>query len=233
MSAVLPLLFAALPAIAAPTSVLDGVSGPPPRVAVQLSLAEHARSALQATPRLARNDCSGLVMSLLDAAGVDRPGDVRSFFGEAVAEGRVYEDAPPAPGDLVFFDHTYDANKNRRVDDALSHIAVIASVEPDGTLVLVHKGGAGVAALRMNLDEPDVYERDGRVLNDYLRTPGYGPKDGPRLSGQLFRAFAKPPMPPGVDGGPRPSGEPIAHAPWPENDNHRRWLPGNVARPTL
>ena len=35
-----------------------------------------------------------------------------------------------------------------------------------------------------------------RVLNDYLRAPGYGARSGPRLAGELFRGFARPPRSP-------------------------------------
>jgi len=157
-------------------------------------VARAARDLMRRPRALLRDDCSGLLETVLHDVGVQRRGAVSVFWESAQRQGRVHSRELPSPGDLVFFDDTYDANRNGRVDDPLSHIAVVLEVEHDGTVIMVHKGRAAVQALRMNLVEPHVHRRDGRVLNDYLRAPGYGPRGGPRLSGELFRAFARPPL---------------------------------------
>jgi peptidoglycan DL-endopeptidase CwlO len=156
-------------------------------------VARAARDLMRRPRPLLRDDCSGLLETVLQDVGVHRRGAVSAFWESAQRQGRVHSRELPSPGDLVFFDDTYDANRNGRVDDPLSHIAVVVEVEHDGTVIMVHKGRAAVQALRMNLVEPHVHRRDGRVLNDYLRAPGYGSRGGPRLSGELFRAFARPP----------------------------------------
>ena len=142
-------------------------------------------------PRLARRDCSGLVESILARAGNTVRGNTLTFYQEARRERRLVKKL--RPGHLVFFDGTYDANRNGKVDDALTHIAIFTRVERDGTIVMVHRGSRQIRQLRMNLNKPHVHRLGKRILNDFLRAPGYGPRKGSRLSGQLFRSFAKPP----------------------------------------
>lgn len=153
-----------------------------------------ARSAvwhLERKPTTRRRDCSGLVEAILAHAGAPVRGTSRTFFNDARSAGRVVED--PRPGDLVFFDRTYDANRNGRVDDRLTHVAVVVAIHKDGTVEMVHRGSGRIRRLTMNLRQPAVHRTAGRLLNDYLRAPGYGPRNGPRLAAQLLRAFARPP----------------------------------------
>jgi hypothetical protein len=83
----------------------------------------------------------------------------------------------------VFFDRTYDRNKNGRVDDTLTHIAVVTSVAPDGTVTMVHRSSSkGITKLRMNTDKPD-----DAATNDVLGV--YGRKDR-RRAGHLWRGYA-------------------------------------------
>lgn len=148
---------------------------------------------LENRPRLQRSDCSGLVESILARAGASIRGTSRTFWTDARRNARL--SLRPRPGDLVFFDRTYDANRNGRVDDLLTHVAVIARVDDDGTVLMVHRGGIGIRRLRMNLSHPSAHRRGGKIINDFLRARGYGGKRSPRLAGQLFRAVARPPGP--------------------------------------
>lgn len=162
---------------------------------------------LQTTPPLDRNDCSGLVMSVYQRAGVPLEGSSESMWEEAFAEGRVHLNKRPEPGDIAFFDNTYDKNRNKRVDDPLSHVALVLSVDPDGTIHMVHNSaGKPIRALVMNLEEPELARKGDKQLNDYLRALDYGKDSDPRLSGQLWRGFAAPPgvEPPRKRGAPKP-----------------------------
>lgn len=159
------------------------------------AIVQAAREHLAAPPaELPRGDCSGLVMSVLARAGVETTGDSRSFWREAKREGRAFVVGEPAPGDLAFFDRTWDKNRNGRVDDELTHVAVVVAVHDDGLVELVHRERAGVRLLRLHLLRPHDHDEDGRVLNDYLRASRYGGADAPRLAGQLLRGFARPPV---------------------------------------
>ena len=154
------------------------------------AIAESAQRYLERRPRLADASCTGLTTAILADAGYSVSGRVQDFWDRAQAEGWTYRRRIPQPGDLAYFDNTWDANGNGRVDDKLSHIAVVLSVASDGTIEMVHLGGGGIESLRMNLYRPDrVLDEDGRVLNSYLAAPGYGPGDR-RLAGQLWAGFS-------------------------------------------
>lgn len=111
------------------------------------------------------------------------------MYDLARREGLLHKRKLPSPGDIAFFDDTYDRNHNRRRDDDLTHVAIVESVDSDGTITLVHKGGRGVMRIEMNLRRPgERRDADGRELNDHLRATS--DKDGgPTLSGELWRAF--------------------------------------------
>ena len=136
-----------------------------------------------------RYDCSGMVAAAYARAGSELTGSSRDLFDQARAAGVLHKRKVPSPGDVAFFDNTYDRNHNRRRDDALTHVAVVESVDRDGTIVMVHKGSRGVVRLTMNLKRPhDRADEQGRELNDYLRASS--DKDhGPVLTGELWRAF--------------------------------------------
>jgi peptidoglycan DL-endopeptidase CwlO len=157
-----------------------------------------------ATPRANgiryRSDCSGFTRAVFASVGVDlyadggRPGDngvsiIHRFVSQ---HGRLHT-GPPLPGDLVFFDDTYDRSRNGRRGDPLTHVGVVERVEADGTVVFIHLIQHRVVRGRLNLDAPGLRSdaETGRRLNDYLRRPGDG---GPRLAGELFNAYGRIPL---------------------------------------
>lgn len=135
-----------------------------------------------------RYDCSGLVSAAYARAGHTLDGSSEDLYNLAKDEGVLHKKKTPQPGDVAFFDDTWDRNGNRRRDDDLTHVAIVEKVEPDGTVILIHKGSKGIVRIRMNLKDPHVERTDdGVVLNDGLRS---GKDDGgPRLTGELWRAF--------------------------------------------
>jgi hypothetical protein len=156
------------------------------------AVATAARKHLKALPSGFRNDCSGFVMAAYAKAGHALAGSTRSLWSLARDEGSTTR--RPAPGDVAFFDDTYDRNRNGRRDDPLTHVAVVLSIDPDGTITMAHGGTSkGRTLLHMNLEHPG--ERlgpDGQVWNDWLRARHKGESDrAPRLAGQLFRGFAR------------------------------------------
>ncbi len=141
---------------------------------------------------LYRWDCSGLIEAAYARAGLPITGSSASLYERAQALGVLHRDHRPAPGDVAFFENTYDRNGNGRLDDDITHVAVVTAVDEDGTITMVHKGGSGVGWLYMNLDRPGIYQsEDGRVLNSYLRSRSSRDPRGTRyLSGELWRGFA-------------------------------------------
>ncbi len=139
-----------------------------------------------------RYDCSGLVMAAHARAGIPLLGSTRSMFALAGSSGALHYEKQPFAGDVVFFDNTYDRNRNGQRDDPLSHVAVVQSVDEDGTIQMVHKSNRGVLLFSMNLHRPGQHKDSaGKVLNDFLRSGSSSrTTDGPVLAGQLWRAFA-------------------------------------------
>jgi hypothetical protein len=105
--------------------------------------------------------------------------------------GVLHHRRKPQPGDIAFFDNTYDRDKNGRIDDPLSHSAVVVGVEANGRIEMVHLGSKGVVRIYMNLADPDIHEVDGAVMNDYLRAAAKRDPDSTKyLAGQLWTGFA-------------------------------------------
>lgn len=133
-------------------------------------------------------DCSGLVAAAYARAGLSLRGSSADLYALSREVGVLHRRKRPLPGDVAFFDDTYDRNGNGRRDDELSHVAIVESVDADGTITMVHKGNKGVVRNRMNLLRPDVARsEEGAVLNDVLRAGSRG-RDG-KLTGELWRAF--------------------------------------------
>lgn len=153
-------------------------------------IADSAARYLAQKPGLRDRTCTGLTTAILVDAGYELRGTVRDFHASTRSEGWNHYRKTPRPGDLVYFDYTYDVDRDGRADDRLSHIAVVIAVRDDGTVEMVHHGGGGISALRLNLKHPGEHTDDsGEVINSYLAAPGYGPKNR-RLAGQLWTGFA-------------------------------------------
>lgn len=140
------------------------------------------------------DDCSGLARLAYAAVGLNltqaaQPGDnaVTAMYRLAELRGAL-SPGDPEPGDLIFFKETYDRNRNGRFDDGLTHVAVVESVDLQGTVTYVHRSGSGVTRGKLTVAQPQAsFAADGSRLNDYLR---------PRsrlseavLSGTLFVAY--------------------------------------------
>ncbi len=158
-------------------------------------------SALVVNGERFRFDCSGLVEAALASAGCRFEGSSLDLFEQAKTLRVLHRKRMPSPGDVAFFDDTYDANRNGRVDDPLSHVAVVEEVDKAGTITLVHVGSKGVTRFLMNLRRPeDRHDAAGNLINSYIRSKRGG--DTPRtryLAGELWVAFgsfhAAPPGP--------------------------------------
>ena len=134
-----------------------------------------------------RYDCSGMVCAAHKKAGVVLSGSSAMLYEQSRDHGVYHHKKRPYPGDIAFFDNTWDRNKNGRRDDKLSHVAIVESVDRDGTITLVHLGSKGVVRISMNMKRPhDAVDEDGKVLNSVLRR---GRDGGPVLSGALCRGF--------------------------------------------
>lgn len=133
-----------------------------------------------------RGDCSGLVEASLARAGWSYAGSSADLWQLAQDRGVAHRRKRPAPGDIAFFDNTYDRNGNGRLDDELSHSAIVETVAPDGTITMVHYSSNGIVRLRMNLDRPH-----DDTVNDQLRAASRkDPGATKYLAGELWVGFA-------------------------------------------
>ena len=139
-----------------------------------------------------RYDCSGLVMAAHARAGLQLAGSSESMLTMAKEVGVFHRRKRPRVGDVAFFANTYDKNGNGRLDDLITHVAVVVEVDEDGTVHMVHKGGRGITRLILNLHQPSEHA-DGasKEINSYLRSRRSSDRRGTRyLAGELWIGFA-------------------------------------------
>lgn len=184
-----------------PARAAPAPAPPPPPVSVGASLADWAwrMRGVTSLARLSRgvpDDCTGLVRLAYWSASVELLGPealasdngVTAIYRHALALNAVHLHSPQ-PGDLVFFRETYDRNHDGKRNDGLTHVAIVTSVEPDGTVVFVHRAHGGVKDGRFNLQHPREDESPaGERWNDVLRTASRTTRA--YLAGELFVAFA-------------------------------------------
>ena len=199
---------APVPPPRAPENVVTETIRPPPNPARR----EPSRQALSIVARAERlvgvalrgrvargvpDDCSGLVRLAYLEAGINLVSHgflagenaVTAIHRRARERGALHREAPQ-PGDLVFFQETYDRNRDGRRNDGMTHVGVVERVEAEGTVTFIHRGSKGVARSRMNLLFPRSHRAGGALLNDYLRAAARGQRAW--LTGELFVDFASP-----------------------------------------
>lgn len=137
-----------------------------------------------------RYDCSGMVEAAYARAGWDFDGSSKNLYELAEREGVLHKKKRPYLGDVVFWDNTYDRNKNGRRDDELTHVGVVEAVLDDDTIRVVHLGSRGVVRIAMNLRRPsERHDAAGAIINSYVRA-SRDSRSGGVLAGELFRGFA-------------------------------------------
>ena len=149
-------------------------------------------------------DCSGFVEAVYAAEGVPlrrlaqqaAPGETSGVAALWAAAGRYGERWRggdwPAPGDLVFFDDTWDRNGNGARDDPFTHLGLVEWVDQQGTVTFLHRGGAAVLRGHLRLDRPDdLLAPDGAELNAPLRVRVSRDDRAPALAGELFVGFGR------------------------------------------
>jgi len=146
------------------------------------------------------NDCTGLVRAAYAFADIDLAHRFNRYDGNGVRrlyltlgdEGLLYATRYPAPADLVFWDGTYDANGNGKADDELTHVGLVLSAEPDGTIRYLHyhyRLGPVIERMNLTLPDDDSTDGDGRV-NAFMRMKSAPASRGDNAA-QLWRAVGK------------------------------------------
>jgi cell wall-associated NlpC family hydrolase len=126
------------------------------------------------------DDCTALVRAAFARAGAPMPSGATSVAAlhRVASERRLLRRGAPAAGDLVFLAD--------RPGGSPAHVGIVESVGSDGTALVLHRTGRGVARLRLNAAHPWKLRSDaGRLLNDPLVTGA-----GRLPAGRLFVAWA-------------------------------------------
>lgn len=148
-------------------------------------------------------DCSGFVFACYYNAGLNLNKIIKDEYRSKDKALSLYKSARtvswknhqrrPKPGDLVFFDNTYDRNKNKRWDDRITHVGLVEKVFPDGRIVWIHLVRKGIVRYVMHPGQGQIYAKGKTKLNDFLRRrPPTDRRKGRYLSGYLFSSFASP-----------------------------------------
>jgi cell wall-associated NlpC family hydrolase len=150
-------------------------------------------------------DCTGLILAIYYDAGIDLMRHFADYTGNGVARlyhmladrRLLYDTRYPQPGDLVFWDNTYDRNGDGKWNDQLTHVGMVLGSSHDGSIEYVHLNyRRGVVVERMNLTSPDVFRAggaaNGAVVNSPMRMRSATRSRPARwLSSHLYRRFGK------------------------------------------
>jgi hypothetical protein len=148
-------------------------------------------------------DCIGTVSAIFYGMNIDVQKDFRRYDGDGVnrlyqsikALHTLHRDLYPRPGDIIFWDNTWDANGDGNLnDDPRTHAGIVLSVDKDGTIHYVHEHIIkGVTIEAMNLLHPrDYSDPQGRIINNALAmNSGISRKVNPPhwTSGDLWDSF--------------------------------------------
>ena len=141
-------------------------------------------------------DCSGVVLAVYYRSGIDlQPllsgyagGGVQRLYSLMKTEELTYRPERPEPGDMLFWDNTYDKNGNKAKDDELTHVGMVVHSGNDGTVEYVHHNyRKGIVLARMNLSDPDNLD-----VNSPMRARGEETGHAPLwLSSHLLKEAAR------------------------------------------
>ena len=145
-------------------------------------------------------DCAGVTRAVFLEHGIDlydsqtadqQANGVRLIYNHIKEHGKLHRGPAARPGDLVFFDNTWDANRDGRLNDRLTHVGIVERQDADGTITFISRVAGAVERYRMNLGLPHIYRTtEGKILNDHIRRKDSA--DGIRagyLTGELFAGF--------------------------------------------
>jgi len=178
------------------------IEGAPTRNAiVQTAATLVGAKTIESNGRRIAYDCAGVTRAVFLKHGIDLYGSstsdpeangVRLIHAHIRQQGTFHQGPAAHPGDLIFFNNTWDFNGDGKVNDPLTHIGIVERQEPDGTVVFISRVAGAVERYHMNLSLPHVHKTaDGRILNDYLRRKdAIDPDDTDYLTGELFAQFA-------------------------------------------
>ena len=109
-------------------------------------------------------DCSGVVMAVYYRSGIDLQSFLSNYSGGGVErlyslmddKQLLYKQPDLAPGDMLFWDNTYDRNEDGLKNDILTHVGMVVSIDENGNIKYIHHNyKTGIVLAKMNLLDPD------------------------------------------------------------------------------
>lgn len=156
------------------------------------------RRNLRVNGRRFNYDCTGTILAAYYGAGIDLQAEFSRYTGNGVARlfklaadhDLVYSGDSPSPGDVIFWDNTYDRNGDGAWNDRLTHAGVVIRAYEDGSVDYVHHNYRdGIVVARMNLGDPDVHQVGGAVVNSPMRMRSHRHVNPSQwLSSHLYRS---------------------------------------------
>ncbi|NBB91260.1 MAG: CHAP domain-containing protein [Spirochaetes bacterium] len=170
---------------------------------VQQRVVESARSlvgvrSLRINGRRFRYDCTGTILAAYYGAGIDLEAEFSVYTGNGVARlfklaaahELVYTGDSPSPGDVIFWDNTYDRNGDGAWNDTLTHAGVVIRTYDDGSVDYVHHNyREGIVVARMSLASPDLHQSGALIANSPMRMKSHRHMNPSRwLASHLYRS---------------------------------------------
>ena len=113
--------------------------------------------------------------------------------------GEILKGNNPKPGDIVFFDNTYDVDKDGVFNDKLTSIGLVVDIDEEGTIYFLYNSSKGVSLKMINFKHPEQKNIKNKnitkTINSQMRwLTKKEKKDGssdkyPTLSSQLVNSF--------------------------------------------
>lgn len=154
------------------------------------------RNRLEIQGRRFNLDCSGVVLAVYYRSGIDLQSYIRGYTGGGVQRlyalmeenELLYKQPHLAPGDMLFWDNTYDKNKDGKKNDSLTHVGMVVYADKNGNIQYIHHNyRLGIVLAEMNLLDPDNLE-----LNSPMRARDAEPGHAPLwLSSHLLKNAAR------------------------------------------
>lgn len=148
-------------------------------------------------------DCTGTVLGVYYYAGIDLSKEFNKYTGPGVKrlynslnqKKLLYNTNAPKPGDIIFWDNTWDRNHDGKENDYLSHVGMVVKSEKNGQITYIHEHyKKGIIFEKMNLKNPNTYKKviNGKsiIINSPMRMKG-SKKHSKWLSSHLYKIFGK------------------------------------------
>ena len=148
-------------------------------------------------------DCTGVILAIYYYAGIDLASSFNKYSGNGVKrihsylndQKLLYKSKTPQPGDIIFWDNTYDKNSDKKWNDPLTHVGMVVLVTEKGQIDYIHHNyRRGIILEKMNLNDPDSYTKNqgSKVItvNSPMRMKS-NIKYPKWLSSHLYKIFGK------------------------------------------